>query len=123
LALHSHGSALLSIHPKFPAPADGHVIAACASSVEQAAGSMGFADVGYGQDNRAREAFVPARRVALDRKERRDIVRGNRRLGRHRPLKREVRRGGFGKFTYHASPTQARSRHKFRIALIRHKRE
>jgi IS30 family transposase len=37
-------------------------------------------------------------------------------------LKREVRRGGFGKFTYHASPTQARSRHEFRIALIRYKR-
>src|SRR5262249_31407906 len=46
LALHSHGSALLSIHPKFPARADRHVIAACASSVEQAAGRVGFADVG-----------------------------------------------------------------------------
>jgi len=77
LALHSHGSALLSIHPKLPARADRHVIAACASSVEQAAGSMGFADAGYRQDNRACGAFVPARRVVRDRKERRDIVRGN----------------------------------------------
>jgi len=46
LALHSHGSALLSIHPKFPARADRHVIAASASSVEQAADGMRFADVG-----------------------------------------------------------------------------
>jgi hypothetical protein len=61
-------------------------------------------------------------KVGLDRKERLDIVRGNRRLGATSTLKREVRRGGFGKFTYHASPTQARSRHEFRIALIRHKR-
>src|SRR5215467_13980759 len=95
---------------EIPAPADGHVIAACASSVEQAAGGMGFADVGCGENNRAREAFVPARRVALDHKERRDIVRGNRRFGRHRPLKREVRRGGFGKFISHASPTRTQTR-------------
>ena len=38
-------------------------------------------------------------KVALDRKERLDIVRGNRRAGRHQPLKREVRRGGCGQFT------------------------
>jgi hypothetical protein len=80
LALHSHGSALLSIHPKFPAAADRHVIAACASSVEQAAGGMGFAMWERKRQPRMR-AFVPARRIALDRKERLDIVRGNRRVG------------------------------------------
>ena len=29
--------------------------------------------------------------------------------GRHQPLKREVRRGGFGEFTRHAPPTQPQS--------------
>src|SRR5262249_49490916 len=44
LALHPHGSALLSVHPKVPAAADQPVIAACPSSVEQATGGMRFAN-------------------------------------------------------------------------------
>jgi hypothetical protein len=43
LALHPHGSALLSVHPKVPAAGDQSVIAACACSVEQATGGIGFA--------------------------------------------------------------------------------
>src|SRR5262245_5832598 len=80
LALHSHGSALLSVHPKFPAAADRHVIAACASSVEQAAGGMGFADVGK-EKATAHAGIRSRRRVALDRTERLDIVGGNHRVG------------------------------------------
>src|SRR5262249_40230945 len=79
-ALLPHGWALLLIHPKSPAPADGHVIAACASSVEQAAGGMGFADVGCGENNRAREAFVPARSRARSQ-----------RTARHRPRQPPLR--------------------------------
>jgi hypothetical protein len=43
LALHPHGSALLSVHPKVPAAGDQPVIAACACSVEQATSGIGFA--------------------------------------------------------------------------------
>jgi len=104
LALHSHGSALLSIHPKSPAAADRHVIAACASSVEQAAGGTGFAIWERKRQPRMR-AFVPARRVALDGKERLDIVRGNRRVGATSTFEARGRCGGFGEFTHHAPLT------------------
>jgi len=43
LALHPHGSALLSVHPKVPAAGDRSVIAACACSVEQATARTGSA--------------------------------------------------------------------------------
>jgi hypothetical protein len=43
LALHPHGSALLSVHPKVLAAGDQSVIAACACSVEQATARIGFA--------------------------------------------------------------------------------
>src|SRR5262249_42292006 len=43
LALHPHGSALLSVHPKVPAAGDQPVIAACACSVEQATARIGLA--------------------------------------------------------------------------------
>jgi hypothetical protein len=61
-------------------------------------------------------------KVGLDRKERLDIVRGNRRLGGDIDFEERGSPRRFRQITYHASPTQARSRHKFRIALIRHKR-
>jgi hypothetical protein len=52
LALHPHGSALLSVHPKVPAGGEQSVLAACACSVEQATGGMRFADVGdVGREN------------------------------------------------------------------------
>src|SRR5262249_36866882 len=60
LALHPHGSALLSIHPKCPASADRHVIAACLSSVEEAAGGTRFADVGKERTTAHAGTFVPA---------------------------------------------------------------
>jgi hypothetical protein len=52
--------------------------------------------MGKDKDNRA----CGARMVALDGKERLDIVRGNRRVGATSTFEaREARRGGFGEFT------------------------
>src|SRR5262249_8833738 len=52
VALHPHGSALLSVHPKVPAGEDQSVIAACTCSVEQATDGMRFADAGdVGKEN------------------------------------------------------------------------
>jgi hypothetical protein len=108
LALHSHGSALLSVHPKVPAAADRSVIAACASSVEQAAGGMGFA-MWERKDNRACGHSFPQEGSHLIAKNGSTSFAETTASGRHQPLKREVRRGGFGEFTHHAPPTQPQS--------------
>jgi hypothetical protein len=62
LALHPHGSALLSVHPKVPAAGDQSVIAACACSVEQATGGIGFAlrEMWEKKTNRAYKHSFPA---------------------------------------------------------------
>ena len=52
LALHPHGSALLSVHPKVPAGGDQSVIAACACSVEETTDGIGCAHAGdVGKEN------------------------------------------------------------------------
>jgi hypothetical protein len=73
LALHPHGSALLSVHPKVPAAGDQPVIAACACSVEETTDGIGFAHAGdVGKENEPGiGAFVPARMARLG------IIRGS----------------------------------------------
>jgi hypothetical protein len=68
-------------------------------------------------------AFVPVRIVALDRKQRLDIVCGNRRVGATSTFEA---RGSPRRFSANLLIMRRRhsrnQRHKFRIALIRHKR-
>jgi hypothetical protein len=73
LALHPHGSALLSVHPKVPAGGDQSVIAACACSVEETTDGIGYAPCGgCKKENEPRiRAFVPARMERLG------IIRGS----------------------------------------------
>jgi hypothetical protein len=84
LALHPHGSALLSVHPKVPAAGDQSVIAACACSVEQATGRIGFAlrEMWEKKTTRAYKAFVSCM-DATDRLCPRRRRRLSRRLGRN----------------------------------------
>jgi hypothetical protein len=109
LALHSHGSALLSVHPKVPAADNRSVIAACASSVEQAAGGVGFADWERIKTTAHAGHSFPQEGSRLIAKNGSTSSAATAASGRHQPLKREVRHGGFGEFTQHASPTQAQS--------------
>jgi len=84
LALHPHGSALLSVHPKVPAGGDQSVIAACACSVEETTDGIGFAPAGdVGKENEPRRrAFVPARMERLG------IIRGSAAAGLSRRSER-----------------------------------
>jgi hypothetical protein len=84
LALHPHGAALLSVHPKVPAAGDQSVIAACACSVEQATGRIGFAlrEMWEKKTTRAYKAFVSCM-DATDRLCPRRRRRLSRRLGRN----------------------------------------
>jgi hypothetical protein len=84
LALHPHGSALLSVHPKVPAGGDQSVIAACACSVEETTDGIGFAHAGdVGKENEPGiGAFVPARMERLG------IIRGSAAAGLSRRSER-----------------------------------
>src|SRR5262249_457023 len=104
LALHSHGSALLSIHPKFPAPADGHVIATCASSLEQAAGGVGFDDVGERKSTHRARGFRPRTRGPAISK----------RTARHRPRQPPLR--ATSTFEERGSPWRFRQIYLARVA-------
>jgi len=115
LTLHPHGSALLSVHPKVPAAGDLSVIAACACSVEQATGRIGFAlrEMWEKKTTRAYKAFV-SRMDGTDRLHPR-----RRRLSRR---SEEFAATNFGKFTRRAHRQWHNPAHKFCIALIRCKR-
>jgi hypothetical protein len=102
LALHPHGSALLSVHPKVPAAGDQPVIAACACSVEQATSGIGFAlrEMWEKKTTRAYKHSFPAWM------ERIDFIRGRRLKS---PFGRSSQRRGFGKFYSSRALTVAQS--------------
>jgi hypothetical protein len=103
LALHPHGAALLSVHPKVPAAGDQSVIAACACSVEQATGRIGFAlrEMWEKKTTRAYKAFVSCM-DATDRLHPRQRGRLSRRS-------EEFRSDGFRQIYSSRAPTAAQS--------------
>src|SRR5262249_52493275 len=118
---------LLSIHPKFPAPADGHVIAACASSVEQAAGSVGFAD--WDSPMWDAEKTTARARHSFPHEGSRSITKNGATSSAATAASGDIDLGR-ERFAVAVSANLSRTRrrhgrnpgHKFRIALIRHKR-
>jgi len=105
LALHPHGSALLSVHPKVPAAGDQSVIAACACSVEETTDGIGFAHAGdVGKENEPRRrAFLPARMERLG------IMRGSAAAGLSRRSE-GVRSDAFRQIYSQRTPAEAQSR-------------
>jgi len=103
LALHPHGSALLSVHPKVPAAGDQSVIAACACSVEQATTRIGFAlrEMWEKKTTRAYKHSFPAW-MQRDRL----YPRRRRRLSRR---SEEFRSDGFRQIYSSRAPTAAQS--------------
>src|SRR5262249_45886976 len=89
---------------EIPARADRHVIAACASSVEQAAGGMGFADVGIGTEITA-HAGIRSRTKGRARSQR---------TARHRP--RQLPPRATSPFEARGSPRRFRQIYPSRVA-------
>jgi hypothetical protein len=114
VALHPHGSALLSVHPKVPAGEDQSVIAACTCSVEQATDGMRFADAGdVGKENhRAWGHSFPAGMERLD------IVRGTVAVGEWAFGTSSQRRVSANLLAA-AHRHRRNPKHKFCVALIR----
>jgi hypothetical protein len=105
LALHPHGSALFSVHPKVPAAGDQPVIAACVCSVEQATSGIGFAlrEMWEKKTTRAYKHSFPAWM------ERIDYIRGNAAAGLSRRSER-VRSDAFRQIYSQRTPAEAQSR-------------